>query len=87
MKLFLQVNKVLLVVATLCFIFIFLLGSDLSAHGRSHRTVLYNHNDCNKQLLIKEERGAIVIRAGEAGIAPTLAAEFHPGSVAKLTFE
>ena len=83
MKVFLAVNKVLLVIAALCFIFIVVLGHDLSAHGRSHHTVLYDKHDCSGKVLVEEDEGSIIIRSGET----TTTADFRPGPIAKLAIE
>lgn len=91
MKLFYQINKVLLVIAALCFIFIVIPGWKLSAPGKSDHTVLYDKN-CNGKLVIKEQGSTIYVRskestASEYGVLKYQTAEFHPAPVAKMYIE
>jgi hypothetical protein len=92
MKLFYQVNKVLLVIAALCFIFIVIPGWKLSAPGKTDHTVLYDKNDCNGKLVIEEQGRTIYVHTKEH-TANTYAvlkyqmAEFHPAPVAKMDIE
>ena len=92
MKTFYQINKVLLVIATLCFIFIVAPGWKLSANGKSDHTVLYDKNDCNAKLVIKEQGSTIFVRskestASEYAVLKNQSAEFHPGPIAKMVIE
>lgn len=79
MKLFYQVNKVLLVIAALCFIFIVVPGKALSAKNNNRKPVLYKNNDCNGNILIQEKGRSICIRSNTA--------EIHPGNIARMYFE
>jgi hypothetical protein len=92
MKLFYQVNKVLLVIAALCFFFIVVPGRELSANGKSDHTVLYDKNDCNGKLVIEEQGRTIYVRSKEStasayAVLKYQTAEFHPAPVAKMDIE
>jgi hypothetical protein len=92
MKLLYQINKVLLVIAALCFIFIVIPGWKLSKPGKSDHTVLYDKNDCNGKLVIVEQGRTIYVRskestAGAYAVLKYQTAEFHPAPVAKMDIE
>lgn len=91
MKLFFQVNKVLFVIAALCFIFIGVAASNLPSKINRH-TVLYDKNDCNAKLLIEEKGSAIYMRSNKCVGYDYKAmkyqmAEFHPVAMSKVEIE